>query len=931
VWLREEDGSWYYLKSAVPLVERTNTALLELEDFVEAEWVSPTNHMDEDFVLDLSSLSHMAVGIVNPLGVGRVAFTVTALDVITTKRRPLPPAVIAVSGKTLAVNGHEHVPPGIFGGFAGELPQRYRPGCQRSLYAPRYPHIPQQVYVQFSRGSTFKDWPALLAVLRGTDEERKRLSAHLSSLLSDQRRNRLSRVRPERHQDADRVPGELIEALNELLWNVELYEPEVFRDRGLDGELSRRLVRLRRVEHTDTERLELNRRLLDAALSDLIHPLPTGRASELFWIDCYGERKQPADLLLNPHWKRHLYDYGRDMALNAKKNRYQPHFEFWNEPYLNWAERSRVHLNSRFYRTDLADVGGKVHIKRGSRFRSYDVLDWPTLLSRLDPEKSEEAPPPMQRIRERLSRRARQRFAEPEPDQTSMRRDVLRSLNDMLRKPALYAAEAWKEVALPPYARELLDILSETKPPADKLATLNRALISAAVPGVFAEDPSRSAPEVVPHFTWVKESTGGLKVVDTTAFTYWSGRGNGWIYDQMFGPFARGVKDAYPGAQVIAGWGFRWHEDHWAAWDMLYKPTIDRHIQLLDGIHEHHYQGDTVAMNGSYEVLQAYTVTAHKKWVYVYNTETNDLIDAPARGRVDTPEKAKAASQYRKLVYNLRDLVYCVLQSPDKIRSRTMIHWQRSPDATRVCFGMLENLRGRLIETSSSDNKVWCVAAIDGTDPRAMPRDFDGTLRLVAVVFNDHRTPRELKITLRAPEGTTFTAGSVERSVTDTRSFAVDLRREPATVSGDRAAFAVTLPERSAWKVALSLAGDPPTAAQVTRRQFFSSAILTDVRPGKPFRATVALDRTQRVAASRAWLRLVVEDLSPGEGRVVAGGEPLLLPKARTADNVNHIVELPLSLPTLTDMTKLVFEVCPGNHAGYRLDMASIVLEKRLN
>ena len=56
-----------------------------------------------------------------------------------------------------------------------------------------------------------------------------------------------------------------------------------------------------------------------------------------------------------------------------------------------------------------------------------------------------------------------------------------------------------------------------------------------------------------------------LQVVDPTSFTYWSGPGKGWIYDQMLGVIAPAMKAVNPEQRVLAGWGFRWNEDHWAA------------------------------------------------------------------------------------------------------------------------------------------------------------------------------------------------------------------------------------------------------------------------------------------------------------------------------------------------------------------------------
>ena len=118
-----------------------------------------------------------------------------------------------------------------------------------------------------------------------------------------------------------------------------------------------------------------------------------------------------------------------------------------------------------------------------------------------------------------------------------------------------------------------------------------------------------------------------------------------WTYNQQdldrFGRWTR--RDSPAGRDDYRVW----QEDDWAAWDILYKPTIDRNIDWIDGIHEHHYQGDTTAMNGSYEVLSAYGMTEHNKWLYSYNTETNDLVDAPARGAIAEPEAAPVPLWHR--------------------------------------------------------------------------------------------------------------------------------------------------------------------------------------------------------------------------------------------------------------------------------------------
>ncbi len=687
VWLREADGSWYYVKDALPLADPENAIDLRWEDFEEAEWVSPTNHMDEDFRLDTATISHLGIGVVNSLGVGVVDFTLTGVEGLILPTIEPAPVPVRVSGRTLMVNGYDTVPVGLFGGYAPDLPQEFRPGCQRKLHF------------------------------------------------------------------------------------------------GLTGKPS----------------------------------IPGPERSEAFIIDCQGERLHSAPYLTRDDWEQWLHRLGVSYGKHAAQADGVAVMEFWNEPYLNWAERSRVNYKVKFFRQDLAEEGGPVAVKRGAGTGTEDL-------------------------------------------------------------------------------------------------------------------------DIVPHFKWVKARPGkvsqtasGLMVIDETAFSYWSGRGNGHIYDAMYRAMASGIKAECPEAICVAGWGFRWHEDHWGAWDLLYKPTIDRNIELIDGVHEHHYQGDPTDVIGSYEVLTAYGVTAHDKWLRSYNTECNDLVDAPARGHVEVPEKiAKQNNKdYRRCIYNLRDILYAVAQSPDKAASRTMIHWNHTETGSRVCFAMLRELRGRLIECTSADPDLWCVASIDGTDPAA-PRA-DGTRALCVILFNDHRALRTVDLEIAAPAGTSFAEGAtVQRIAVDRASFAVELVSAPAADVTEAACRATpTLPGRGAWKILLPLTGEPTAEPQVMRRQFFSPDLLQAIAREEPFVTAVAVEPEALAAANQACLRLLVEDLAPGEGTVTVGDQELILPQAFTRNNGNRIVELPLPVAAVAAKTPVTFALAPGNHAGYRVDMCSLVLEIR--
>ena len=85
VWLKEADGSWYYYSRAVPLNLKENSAEIYFSDFEEAEWVSPdggTSFMDEDYALDLSQVTAVAVGVVNAFGIGPVTFAIQELSLL---------------------------------------------------------------------------------------------------------------------------------------------------------------------------------------------------------------------------------------------------------------------------------------------------------------------------------------------------------------------------------------------------------------------------------------------------------------------------------------------------------------------------------------------------------------------------------------------------------------------------------------------------------------------------------------------------------------------------------------------------------------------------------------------------------------------------------------------------------------------------------
>ncbi|MFW5751349.1 MAG: hypothetical protein ACOCZK_06830, partial [Planctomycetota bacterium] len=136
------------------------------------------------------------------------------------------------------------------------------------------------------------------------------------------------------------------------------------------------------------------------------------------------------------------------------------------------------------------------------------------------------------------------------------------------------------------------------------------------------------------------------------------------------------------------------------------------------------------------------------------------------------------------------------------------------------------------------------------------------------------------------------------------------------------------LPARRAARFVLDLAGDPVDKAEVTRHQHFADDVLKEVGRDEPWTTSIDLSAEDLADAKRAWIRCVVESVSDGEAVVRIGDQELTIPRAITGSNVCRIRELPLDLEALGANPTVTFAVAEGNHAGYRVDMASIVIER---
>ena len=91
-------------------------------------------------------------------------------------------------------------------------------------------------------------------------------------------------------------------------------------------------------------------------------------------IDCQGDRFYPAMVLTKPDYEEYFTRIGREYAQTCKDLGWKGYAEFWNEPYLNWAERSRKNYDPKYYDVSKAVEDGPVTIKGWDKPLKY--LKW---------------------------------------------------------------------------------------------------------------------------------------------------------------------------------------------------------------------------------------------------------------------------------------------------------------------------------------------------------------------------------------------------------------------------------------------------------------------------------------------------------------------------------------------------------------------------
>jgi hypothetical protein len=238
----------------------------------------------------------------------------------------------------------------------------------------------------------------------------------------------------------------------------------------------------------------------------------------------------------------------------------------------------------------------------------------------------------------------------------------------------------------------------------------------------------------------------------------------------------------------------------------------------------------------------------------------------------------------------------------------------------------MRNLRGRLVQAESSDDKVWVASSID-------PK----TQSLVTIVFNDAWADRDINLSIGAPSGASFDGGTVGRLTWKDEDGTTDgTAEETVKASGNTYAFKETLKPSRAVCVSLKLKGKLPDTPEVTRTQIFAgdkardnAGILFTIKPGATQDLPIALPG-DAASAKRAWLRVVLERVGLHDGWAQVGGQKTDLPPAYTPCNSSCVKMIEIDPKTLKGVKSLTFGATPADQGGngYLLCAASIILEK---
>lgn len=412
------------------------------------------------------------------------------------------------------------------------------------------------------------------------------------------------------------------------------------------------------------------------------------------------------------------------------------------------------------------------------------------------------------------------------------------------------------------------------------------------------------------HVNMGKHNPPGRKAwTDDTQYGYLPGKLGADMWSDTFLAAVEGARAVNPHLKLGGPSAPAFNDDDFGCFTNYVQRILDRCHDQLDFLTEHHYQGQPDSFAASYLVATAYLDTRHGKRISIYNTEANDLVDAPTRGAYgEPPPWHRDADQLNRAHYNIEDILTCLRVAPDLVAGRAM-HclvggFCSNPGETHA-YELLATLRGAMLPTRSSEPRLLAAASM----PRAG--------RTVVVLFND--SPRERRFRLPLPAGAKLVESLALRFDNGTKLVA------SSPTDGD--VIESTLPPRGGLRLTFDV---PVAETQPTRVETsFADLVLAKVSPEQPATGRVVWRGAGHAGASRAWLRIVTSDVHRDEGLVRINGHELPLPWSSSNDGCAVAQDIPIDPGWLSEQTTLEFRVRnPAAANGFVVCAALVVLER---
>jgi len=348
---------------------------------------------------------------------------------------------------------------------------------------------------------------------------------------------------------------------------------------------------------------------------------------------------------------------------------------------------------------------------------------------------------------------------------------------------------------------------------------------------------------------------------DTTQKSYFSSLANAEMYIKMYKAYAQKLKQVNPMQKVAAGWGMQLHQENWRPWYTEYKPTLDSCWQWMDGIHEHHYGGDTRFISAGYEIANAYSQVKYGKKMAMLNTEAGGFLDPQIPGNVSPGQPSDPLLRDRgAFQYTFREIVHHIAKCPDKAYSRAA-HEAHYNNGDGMAFRLLRDLRGKLISASSSADDAWVVSSLNGS-------------KLSVAVFNDKDQAQDVDLLVRAPKGFQFAGGQGRRVKDSTSGTTIAVEYENFPASDTIWTKTISINRKSGQTFTLDLTGSNQESA-MSIRQYFSDGILKNIPANGTVGLSLAIPAESLATAKAARLKLILRNFTNGSLQVNGQSVPL--------------------------------------------------------